>query len=197
MTDGDAQRIAASKPHPRIVAANFAMQETKPPMKRSNFRFFHRLRVRWAEVDMQSVVFNAHYLMYFSVAITDYWRAMGIEYDETMARLNGEIFVKKSTLEFNASARMDDLLDVAIRCERIGTSTIQLAGAVFQGEQVLVTYDMLYVFTNRTTQKSSPVPESFRRVIHAYNGGRSMEEVHAAAAALVSEAQAPSQALRR
>ena len=30
---------------------------------RSDFRFFHRLRVRWAEVDMQKIVFNAHYLM--------------------------------------------------------------------------------------------------------------------------------------
>jgi hypothetical protein len=46
-------------------------------MKRQDFRFFHRLRVRWAEVDMQKIVFNAHYLMYFDTAIADYWRAMG------------------------------------------------------------------------------------------------------------------------
>jgi acyl-CoA thioesterase FadM len=32
-------------------------------MKRSEFRFAHALRVRWAEVDMQKVVFNGHYLM--------------------------------------------------------------------------------------------------------------------------------------
>lgn len=30
-------------------------------MKRQDFRFFHRLRVRWAEVDIQKIVFNAHY----------------------------------------------------------------------------------------------------------------------------------------
>jgi acyl-CoA thioesterase FadM len=32
-------------------------------MNRSDFRFAERLRVRWAEVDMQKIVFNGHYLM--------------------------------------------------------------------------------------------------------------------------------------
>ena len=39
------------------------------PMKRDDFRFFHRMRVRWAEVDMQKIVFNAHYLMYIDTAV--------------------------------------------------------------------------------------------------------------------------------
>lgn len=32
-------------------------------MNRQDFRLFHRFRVRWAELDMQKMVFNAHYLM--------------------------------------------------------------------------------------------------------------------------------------
>ena len=31
------------------------------PMKRQDFRFSHRMRVRWVEVDMQKIVFNGHY----------------------------------------------------------------------------------------------------------------------------------------
>jgi acyl-CoA thioester hydrolase len=42
---------------------------------RDAFRFFHPLRVRWAEVDPQSIVFNGHYLTYADVAITEYFRA--------------------------------------------------------------------------------------------------------------------------
>ena len=53
-------------------------------LKRSDFRFFHRMRVRWAEVDMQKIVFNAHYLMYFDTAISDYWRALCLPYQPTM-----------------------------------------------------------------------------------------------------------------
>ncbi len=47
-------------------------------MSRGEFRFFDRLRVRWAEVDMQKIVFNGHYLMYFDTAVAGYWRAMAM-----------------------------------------------------------------------------------------------------------------------
>ena len=87
-------------------------------MNRQDFRFFHRLRVRWAEVDMQKIVFNAHYLMYFDTAVADYWRALAMPYEEGMHQLEGDLYVKKATVEFNASARMDDRLDVGLKCAR-------------------------------------------------------------------------------
>ena len=37
-------------------------------MPRDDFRLRHELRVRWAEVDPQGIVFNPNYLMYFDVA---------------------------------------------------------------------------------------------------------------------------------
>ena len=72
------------------------MTEIKNPMneKRADFRFFHRLRVRWAEVDMQKIVFNAHYLMYFDTAIADYWRALALPYEEAMPMLGGDLYVR-------------------------------------------------------------------------------------------------------
>ncbi len=51
-------------------------------MSRTEYRFFERLRVRWAEVDMQKIVFNGHYLMYFDTAVAAYWRAMALPYHE-------------------------------------------------------------------------------------------------------------------
>ena len=98
-------------------------------MKRTDFRFFHRLRVRWAEVDMQKIVFNAHYLMYFDTAVTDYWRALALPYQEAMHQLGGDLYVKKATVEFHASARMDDLIDVGMKCARIGNSSLTFSGA--------------------------------------------------------------------
>lgn len=75
-------------------------------MKRSDFRFFHRLRVRWAEVDMQKIVFNAHYLMYFDTAITEYWRALALPMEEVFARLGGELYVKKDLAHHVHLARL-------------------------------------------------------------------------------------------
>ena len=53
-------------------------------MKRQDFRLSHRMRVRWVEVDMQKIVFNGHYLMYFDTAVTEYWRQLAMPYAETM-----------------------------------------------------------------------------------------------------------------
>src|SRR6266513_1721366 len=84
-------------------------------MKRNEFRFLERLRVRWAEIDAQKIVFNGHYLMYFDTAIAGYWRALAMPYEQTLEYLGGDLFVRKATLEYEGSARLDDLVDVGIR----------------------------------------------------------------------------------
>jgi YbgC/YbaW family acyl-CoA thioester hydrolase len=146
-------------------------------MKRQDFRFFHRLRVRWAEVDMQKIVFNAHYLMYFDTAVTDYWRALALPYDEAMHQLGGELYVKKASVEFHASARHDDQLDVGMKCTRIGNSSMVFSGAIFRGEELLITGELIYVFADPVTQTSRPVPDALRRILTAYEAGQSMVTV--------------------
>ena len=146
-------------------------------MKRQDFRFFHRLRVRWAEVDMQKIVFNAHYLMYFDTAITDYWRALALPYEETMVHLGGDLYVKKAGVEYHGSARFDDRLDVALKCARIGTSSMAFTGAIFRGDELLITCELIYVFADPSTQTSKPVPDALRRVLTAYEAGEAMLQI--------------------
>ncbi|KQT10772.1 YbgC/FadM family acyl-CoA thioesterase [Ramlibacter sp. Leaf400] len=146
-------------------------------MKRDDFRFFHRLRVRWSEVDMQKIVFNAHYLMYFDTAVADYWRALALPYEEAMHELEGDLYVKKATVEFHASARMDDQLDVAMRCGRIGKSSMVFDGAIFRGEQLLITCELVYVFADPATQTSRPVPQALRDILTGYEAGEPVLQV--------------------
>ncbi len=141
-------------------------------MKRQDFRFFHRLRVRWAEVDMQKIVFNAHYLMYFDTAIADYWRAVGLPYEAAMVQLDGDIYVKKATVEYHASARADDQIDVALQCTRIGSSSMVFTGAIFRGDQMLITCELVYVFADPATQTSRPVPPVLRAILSDYEAGQ-------------------------
>jgi len=150
-------------------------------MNRNEFRFFHRLRVRWAEVDMQKIVFNAHYLMYFDTAVADYWRALALPYEEAMHRLQGDLYVKKATVEFHASARMDDQLDIGLRCGRIGTSSMQLLGGIFRGDQLLITGELVYVFADPATQTSRPVPPALREILTGYEAGEAVVQVRTGA----------------
>jgi len=144
---------------------------------RSHFRHFERLRVRWAEVDLQQIVFNGHYLMYFDTAVTGWWRAMALPYHATMAALGGDFFVRKSTVEYHASARFDELIDVGVRLGRFGNSSMVLQCAVFRGDQLLVSGELVYVFADPATQTSQPVPDAFRAVVQAFEAGEPMVAV--------------------
>ena len=144
---------------------------------RAEFRFFERLRVRWVEVDLQKIVFNGHYLMYFDTAVAGWWRALALPYHETMAALDGDLFVRKAELEYLASARYDDLVDVGVRTARIGNSSLVLGCAVFRGDQLLVSGELVYVFANPATQKSLPLPQALRDVLQAFDTGQPMVDV--------------------
>ncbi len=147
-------------------------------MNRQEFRFFHRLRVRWAEVDMQKIVFNGHYLMYFDTAVADYWRALALPYEEAMHQLGGDLYVKKATLEYNASARYDDTLDIGMRCAKIGNSSMPMDAAIFRGDKLLVSGELLYVYADPATQTSRRVPTSLRSLIESFEKGEAMTRVH-------------------
>jgi YbgC/YbaW family acyl-CoA thioester hydrolase len=148
------------------------MTTTATAPRRSEFRCWHRLRVRWAEVDMQKIVFNAHYLMYIDTAMADYWRALALPYESAMHLLGGDIFVKKASVEYHASARYDDRIDVGLRCGRIGKSSIVFDAALFRGDALLVTAELIYVYANPSTQLSQPVPEALRAIFEAFESGQ-------------------------
>ena len=143
-------------------------------MTRNDFRLLHRLRVRWAEVDMQKIVFNCHYLMYLDTAMADYWRALALPYEQTLHALGGDLYVKKASVEYHASARYDDQLEVGLKCQRIGNSSIQFLGGIFCGDQLLITGELIYVYANPATQTSLPVPESLRAILEGFEAGEAM-----------------------
>ena len=143
-------------------------------MTRDDFRLLHRLRVRWVEVDLQKIVFNGHYLMYFDTAMADYWRALAIPYEDTMHQLGGDLYVKKASLEYHASAQYDDRLDVGLRCQRIGNSSIQFVGGIFSGDQLLITGELLYVYANPNTKTSMPVPQVLRETMLGFEEGQTV-----------------------
>ena len=147
-------------------------------MKRQDFRFAHRLRVRWVEVDMQQIVFNGHYLMYFDTAVTDYWRRLAMPYAATMAQLGGDMYVKRASVEYHASAGMDDFLDVCMRCDRIGNSSMTFAGAIFRGDELLITSELVYVYADPVAKKSQPVPAALRDMLEAFERGEDMVQLH-------------------
>ncbi len=149
----------------------------KSIMIRSDFRFFERLRVRWAEIDSQKIVFNGHYLMYFDTAVAGYWRALSLPYAPTMETLEGDLFVRKATVEYLAPARYDDVLDIGMRCARVGNSSVLFSCGAFRQDQLIVCGELVYVFADPHTQTSKPIPAVLRDVFEAFEAGSPMLDV--------------------
>jgi YbgC/YbaW family acyl-CoA thioester hydrolase len=147
-------------------------------MNRQDFRSLHRLRVRWSEVDLQKIVFNGHYLMYLDTAMAEYWRQLAFPYVEAMHALGGDIYVKKASMEYHASARYEDMLDVGLRCAKVGNSSIQFIGGIFRGDKLLVSGELIYVYADPASQTSRPVPPVLRDLFNGFEAGEAMVTIH-------------------
>jgi len=137
-------------------------------MSREDFRFVHPLRVRWAEVDRQGIVFNSHYLTYLDVAMTEYCRAIGYPYPEGLTEGGSDLFVAHAELDYHGSAAFDDDLEIAARIARIGRSSLHFLFEIFRGDDHLITGRLVYVNADPETRRSAPVPESIRAAVRDF-----------------------------
>jgi acyl-CoA thioester hydrolase len=134
-------------------------------MAPSDFAFRHSLRVRWAEVDRQGIVFNGHYLTYFDVGITEYFRQIGCPYPDALLAQGSDTFVVKAGIEYHAPAHFDDEVDLLVRVARIGRTSIQFLLEIHRGQTHLVSGEVIYVNTDTQTRKPATVPEFLREAI--------------------------------
>ncbi|MBQ0744637.1 MAG: acyl-CoA thioesterase [Pseudomonas sp.] len=137
-------------------------------MQLDDFRFHHTLRVRWAEADMQGIVFNGHYLTYADVGITEYFRAMGQTYSGETGVNGSDFFAVRTLLEYRSPARFDDLLDVHVRIARLGNSSMQFLIGIYRAEELLVSGEIVYVHADQSSRRPSPIPASFRSAVSEF-----------------------------
>jgi acyl-CoA thioester hydrolase len=137
----------------------------------SPYRLRERLRVRWAETDPQGIVFNGHYLTYFDVAITEYWRAIGRPYPVSFEGTGVDVFAVKATVEYRAPARYDDVIDVGCRAARLGRSSIGFDLAIFRGDETITRGEIVYVTADASTRKSLPIRQWLRDAIERFERG--------------------------
>ena len=140
---------------------------------KSDFTFFHRLRVRWSEVDMQKVVFNGNYFNYFDVGVFESWRAMveaGVKTQGPALKATFEgwmhnIYVVKASAEYRGPAHWDDELDIGVRAARLGRSSMRTVVEIYRGDAHLISGELIYVYKDPATNASAPLPEAFRQLI--------------------------------
>jgi acyl-CoA thioester hydrolase len=122
------------------------------------FRFFHRLRVRWGECDMQGIVFNPRYMEYVDAAFTEYWRTIGMPYPEAFLATGTDTFMVAAQISYRDAARFDDELDIGIRTEYFGTTSFRIGFSVRREGATLVEGTAAYVVGDRITRAPQKLP---------------------------------------
>ena len=137
-------------------------------MPKADFVCAPRLRVRWAEVDMQKIVFNGHYLTYIDTAIAEYWREIGLPYPHGYVdRYGSDIYLRKATVEYLGSAGYDDVLTVCCRVARLGRSSMTFHFEIYRERELLITAELVYVNAD-AQKKAAPLPEDVRERVKRY-----------------------------
>lgn len=152
-------------------------QPDAEPLRLADCRHQEQLRVRWAEVDIQGIVFNPHHLMYLDTAVAGYWRSMALPYDALMDELGGDVFTRRSTIAYDAPARYDDILRIGLRTASFGRSTMLLRGVIQRDATRISHGELTYVYASRETGRSAPMPDVLRQWIEAFERGEPMTTV--------------------
>lgn len=137
-----------------------------------DYRFSHRLKVRYSEIDGQKIVFNAHYLTYLDVAVSEYFQE-ALELDIATLSENGEFdfVLAKSTLEYKSSAHLNDWLTIWCRMDKIGNTSMTMSFKITRdGDPPLLLAEIIYVSYNPNTKSSQPVPVFIRNQIEQFEG---------------------------
>jgi acyl-CoA thioester hydrolase len=84
------------------------------------------LRVRFAETDAMQVVYYAEYFVWFEVARTELFRAIGMPYSVISRKRGFHTPVVQAHADYKSSARYDDEISVRVWASKVGTSSVRL-----------------------------------------------------------------------
>jgi acyl-CoA thioester hydrolase len=124
--------------------------------------FSHELRVRYGECDAQGIVFNANFLAYVDVVLTEIWRESMGSYD-LLLETGVDTVVGEANMRFLSPGRFDDIIRIEGGFDGLGTTSTTLKLWFRRDEELLVEADIRYVFVDLGTWEKAPIPDEVRK----------------------------------
>jgi acyl-CoA thioester hydrolase len=129
--------------------------------------FRHRIRVRYGECDPQGIVFNANYLAYFDLTLTEWWREAIGSYT-AMVESGADMVVAETRILFRSPAAFDEELDFELRVIRLGNTAMQCRIDARVGDRLVVEGEIRHVFIDPATKAKRQMPDEIRRALEPY-----------------------------
>lgn len=132
---------------------------------RDNYRQFYPITTRWMDNDYYGHVNNVAYYSYFDTAANQYLIEQG-GVDLENAEVIGVVVTSSCT--YKSSVAYPQRLEVGLRVDRLGNSSVQYGLAIFvEGETVASAFGhFVHVFVDRQTNQSVPIPMTIRTALN-------------------------------
>ena len=132
--------------------------------------FRHRLRVRYHECDPQGVVFNAHYLAYADIAITELYREAFGGWQAPMERHGIDMVVAAASVNYRAPLRFDEEFELVATLIRVGETSTTTRVAMERDGEVAAEVEVRHVVVDPASRRKAPIPDAVRETLQAYAG---------------------------
>ena len=143
-------------------------------MSKENFKFKHTMRVRWKECDVQGIAYYGSYIDFMDVAQAEYFRDLGILTHQPDNREIFDLAAVKVTLEYKSPAKIDDLIDVFFKVEKIGNSSLDKKSEIYRSgtDELLCIGQSISVNFDSDLGTSRRVPDEIRDIIKKFESTR-------------------------
>jgi acyl-CoA thioester hydrolase len=129
--------------------------------------FRHRLRVRYNECDPQNAVFNANYLTYFDITISELWREALGSYDE-MVESGTDMVVAEATVRYLTPLRYDEDFEVVAEIRQMGTTSLITDMRIERDGDRVAEGEIRHVFIATPEGGKKPIPDEIRGALERY-----------------------------
>jgi len=118
----------------------------------------HEIHVRYGEVDLQRVVFNAHYLAYIDDAMDRWMRQLDADFEA----LGWDFMLKRADLVWAGAAGLGDTVVIESRVTSWGRTSFTVRHVLSADGRDVLTADVTYVGVEAGTTRPIPPPDAIR-----------------------------------
>lgn len=124
------------------------------------------IRVRYADTDKMTFVYNAVYMVYFEVGRNEFLRAYGAPYVD-IERAGFLLPLLEAHLNYKAPAFYDDLLTVCTSFNGLVAPKIRMDYSIERRDTVIVTGHTVHAFVDAQTHRPVRPPKIFSNAIES------------------------------
>jgi acyl-CoA thioester hydrolase len=137
----------------------------------NDFRFFHPIEVRYADLDPQGHVNNATYVTYFETARVQYKRHLGT-FEAGQSFMEIGVILADLQITFHAPIEWGSTVKVGVRITELGNKSIKLKQCIIDSENgtLYATGKVVLVAYDYQAGKSVPIPEDWRARFIEFEG---------------------------